>query len=192
VPYNVVFIEKDEEGRAVGENVFLSALPANPKVFALFYPGSTESKDTERRLRALGERAGDNLWVNLGLLRDPDYQQAARQFRISRLPVVVVTATSPLASTPEGDTAFVRLDSDALFAKPDDLQRTVETVFNLFLSGRLKQAIVTGWIRQEGARLAVAAERVWSVLQPVVHWLAKRDVAVEFSGVKIEVKESGG
>jgi hypothetical protein len=77
-------------------------------------------------LRALGQKTGDNLFVNIGTLADPDYEHAVERYNIKQLPVVVVTAVAPLAATPQGDTTFVRLDGEALFAKPEELVKTVE------------------------------------------------------------------
>lgn len=191
--YDIVFVEKPEPGRARGvDSVFLSDLPTNPKVFAFLYRGAADTSEVEGALRALGERTGDNLFVNIGSQADPDYDKAEKCFRISRWPVIVVTAISPLAATPEGDNAFVRLDSRSLFDKPEELVRTVEQLFNLFLGGNIARAVVTEWIAGGQAALRAAAERVWSVVRPVITWLSERDFAFEAAGVKIEVKESGG
>jgi hypothetical protein len=190
--YNIVFVEKTAPGRAVGDSVFLSNLPTNPKVFAFFYRGSGDTSEVEKALRALGQRTGDNLFVNIGSQADSDYDKAEKCFGIRGWPVIVVTAISPLAATPEGDNAFVRLDNKSLFAKPEELVRTVEELFNLFLGGNIGQAIVTKWTQEGKAALLAAAERVWSVVQPVIIWLGKRDFAFEYAGAKIEVKEAGG
>ncbi len=105
--YDIIFVEKQDAPvrnvlkRGVGENVFLSSLPTNPKVFAFFFPGSLDTGDLEKRLRSLGERTGDNLFVNMASLADPDYDRAQKRFRIGALPTVVVTAISPLAVTPD-------------------------------------------------------------------------------------------
>jgi len=128
--YDIVFVEKEIPGRAVGDNLFLSSLPTAPKVFVLFYPGSADTKEVEQRLRKLGQQTGDNLFVNFGSLADPDYEKADKLFGITRWPVIIVTAISPLAATPEGDNAFVRLDSRALFANPEQVVRTVEELFD--------------------------------------------------------------
>jgi hypothetical protein len=193
--YDLVFVEKPDPGgradKAVGDSVFLANLPANPKVFAFFYQGSTGAKAVEEGLRALGHKTGDNLFVNIGSQADPDYDKAEKRFRITGWPVVVVTAVSPLAATPDGDSAFVRLDSKALFAKPEELVRVVEELFNLFLGGEISRAVRTGWTQQGKAALVAAGERIWSVVQPVINWIARRDFTVEFADVKIEVKESG-
>jgi hypothetical protein len=189
--YDIVFVEKPEPGRAVGDSVFLSNLPTNPKIFAFFYRGAADTSEVEKQLRALGQRTGDNLFVNIASQADPDYDKAEKRFGIRRWPVIVVTAISPLAATPEGDNAFVRLDNKPLFAKPEELVRTVEELFNLFVGGQIGHAIVTGWTQQGKASLLAAAERVWSVVQPVIKWLGKRDFAFEFAGAKIEVKQGG-
>jgi hypothetical protein len=167
-------------------------LPTNPKVLAFFYRGSADTSEVERGLRALGQKTGDNLFVNIASQADPDYDKAEKCFRIKKWPVIVVTAISPLAATPEGDNGFVRLDSRSLFAKPEELLRTVEELFNLFLGGKIGQAAVTGWTNSGRTALLAAAERVWLVVKPVISWLSQRDFSFEYAGVKIEVKEGGG
>jgi hypothetical protein len=183
--YEIVFVEKPDSGRnpdrAVGENVFIANLPAKPKVFVFFYRGSAETGEVEKALRALGQKTGDNLFVNIASQADPDYDKAERRFSIGRWPVIIITAISPLAATPEGDNAFVRLDSRSLFAKPDELIRTVEELFNLFLGGKIGQAVTIGWTRQGKAALLMAGKRIWSVIQPAINWLSERDFAVEFA-----------
>jgi len=189
--YSIVF--EEEPGKAVGENVFLSNLPMSPKVLALFYPGAADTEEVEKELRALGQKTGGNLFVNIAeTLADPDYQLAAGSFRIKSLPVIVVTAVSPLAATPEGHTAFVRLDAKELFQQPQQLVRTVEQLFNLFLRGEIAQAVRKGWLQQIRAKIDAAADAIWAIIQPVIAWAAKKDIALEFLSAKIEVKESGG
>jgi hypothetical protein len=190
--YDIVFVDNPGPGRGVGESVFLSNLPTNPKVFVFFYRGAADVSEVEKGLRALGQKTGDNLFVNIASQADPDYDKAEKCFGIRRWPVIVVTAISPLAGTPEGDNAFVRLDSRLLFAKPEELVRTVEELFNLFLGGKIAQAVRVGWTSPGKSALLAAAERVWSVVKPVITWLAQRDFAFEYAGAKIEVKEAGG
>ena len=193
--YDILFVEKEDqpaagaEPRGVGD-VFLSKLPTSPKVFALFFDGSLDTEDVRERLRTLGEKTGDNFYVNVGTLSDPDYQAAARRFNLGPLPAIVVTAISPLAATPEGENAYVRLDSRPLFAKPEQLASTVEELFNLFLAQKISQAVRVGWTQQGKAGLIAAAERVWSVIEPVITWLSKKDLTFEVAPVKIEVRES--
>jgi hypothetical protein len=191
--YDIVFVDKPLVGRAVGdESIFLANLPTNPKIFAFFYRGSADVGEVEKRLRALGQKTGPNLFVHFSSEADPDYDKAEKRFGITKWPVVVVTAISPLAATPDGDNLFVRLDNRSLFADPEKLVRTVEELFNLFLREKIGQAIRTGWLRSGQAAISQAAGRVWSVIKPVITWVAERDISVGFLGVKIEVKEAGG
>jgi hypothetical protein len=192
---DIVFVEEEGKGtaRAVGESVFLSRLPTSPKVFAFFYPGSSDTEEVQKELRALGQKTGGNLFVNIAkTLDDPDYQVAVGRFRIRGLPVIVVTAVSPLASTPEGQTAFVRLEGKELFKRPQQVVETVEQLFNLFLRDEIAQAVMAGWVQRGNARLVAAAEAIWAKIQGVIAWAAKKDISLEFLSAKIEVKERGG
>ena len=99
MPYDIVFVEPEDPSLAAGKDrgagsVFLSNLPASAKVFAFFYPSSVAMNDLVERLRSLGRGTGDNLFVNIGSLRDPDYPI------VGALPVIIITAISPLAATP--------------------------------------------------------------------------------------------
>jgi hypothetical protein len=125
----------------------------------------------------------------LALRADPDYDKAERRFGIRKWPVIIVTAISPLAATPDGDNAFVRLDNRSLFERPEELVRTVEELLNLFLGGQIARAVATGWREGGKAALIAAAQRIWSVIKPVITWVAERDLTLEFLGVKIELKE---
>jgi hypothetical protein len=197
VPFDIVFVDDEEpeaatvKHRSVGESVFLYDLPKAPKVFVFFYQGSDDTQDVEDRLRALGRRTGDNLFVNLGSLADPAYEDAVERFGIRQLPVVIVTAVAAFAATPDGKTTFVRLDSSALFSKPAELVRTVEELFNLFLAGNVAQAVRSGWIAQGQATAVGVAARIWAIVQPVIAWISRRDLVIDVTSGKIEVKASG-
>jgi hypothetical protein len=198
--YDIVFVDDKlpavpgnrTKERAVGEAIFLASLPMSPKVFAFFYPGETDTEEVEKRLRALGKKTGDNLLVNFSTLVDPDYKRAVERFSVKALPVIIVTAVSPLAAIPNGETTFVRLDGKSLFARPDQLVRTVEELFNLFLGGKIAEAVMVAKIQRGKAAAARAADAVWAVIKPVIGWAAGRDWRVEFTPVRIEVKKSGG
>jgi hypothetical protein len=146
-----------------------------------------------KELRALGLKTGGNLFVNIAeTLADPSYQMAAERFRLKSLPVIVVTAVGPLAATPEGQTAFVRLDGKHLFQQPQQLVQTVEQLFNLFLRGDIAEAVRAGWVQQIKAKILAAADAIWAQIQSVITWAAKKDISLEFLSAKIEVKERGG
>jgi hypothetical protein len=201
--YNIVFVDSESlatsdgqrsvREKAVGDNIFLANLPTSPKVFAFFYPGSDDTSKVEERLRTLGQKTGDNLFINFGTLTDPDYDQAVECFGIGPLPVIVVTAVAPLAATPTGKTVFVRLDGKSLIERPDVLVRTVEELFNLFLAGKLLQAVMVGSAQQGKAAVAAAAGRVSALIQPVTEWAKDiQGFTLEIAGFKIDVRKSGG
>jgi len=195
--YNIVFIDQEASAdtlgndRNVGENVFLSDVPKDSKVFLFFYPGGLDTDDVERGLRDLGNRTGDNLFVNFGSLADPDYRSSVERFGIKLLPVIVMTAIAPLAETPTGETTFFRLDSVSLFERPADLLRTVEKLFNLFLDGKVTEAARSGQIAQGQAAAASLAGRIWRIIQPVITWLSRLEITIEAATGKIEVKAGG-
>jgi len=197
--YEIVFTEEDEDAlapdqsvkRGAGEHVFLSNLPKRAKVFVFYYQGSFDAEQVEDGLRELGQRSGDNLFVNIGSLVDPDYRRAVQRFEIGPLPAIVVTAISPLAATPNGKTAYVRLDSRALFADPARLVQTVEELFNLFLAGRVAAAITVAATRVSTSYFKSVVEQMWAVLQPAINWVASRDLTIALLGAKIEVKAAG-
>jgi hypothetical protein len=85
----------------------------------------------------------------------------------------------------------VRLDSSALFSKPAELVRTVEELFNLFLAGNVAQAVRSGWIAQGQATAVGVAARIWAIVQPVIAWISRRDLVIDVTSGKIEVKASG-
>jgi hypothetical protein len=161
------------------------------KFSCFFYPGDLDSHEIKERLRAFGNATGDNLFVNIGSLADRDYKSAVKRFGIQQLPVIIVTAVAPLAASPQGATAYVRLDAKALFSRPEELTKTVAELFNLFLGEKIIQAMVTGWSRESIATVAAATDRVWAVIHPVITWVAHKDIKLEFATAKIEVKESG-
>src|SRR4051794_21646768 len=103
--YKIVLVDEEDSSssdsaseRAVGERVLLANLPSKAEVFAFYYPGSSDTSDVESRLRSPGERSGYTLYVNMGSLVDRNYRRVAECFGIGRLPVIIVTAVSPLAA----------------------------------------------------------------------------------------------
>ena len=80
MPYQLVLREPEEgSSKAVGENIFLANLPANFPVYAFYYPAEMPDSDFEKLLRTLGERTGENLFVNIGRLNDPQFDKISSQ-----------------------------------------------------------------------------------------------------------------
>lgn len=139
--YQLVLSELiDEKTRKVGENVFFDNLPSHYEVFMLYYPGAMPNEDLESALRNLGNITGENLFVNIGRLNDPNYKKIANKFDIRNLPVIIVTAIADLASPPkEFSTAFVKIDKKRLLNSPD-LIDCLQRLFNLFIQGKISAA----------------------------------------------------
>ncbi|KAF5428645.1 hypothetical protein C5S39_10980, partial [Candidatus Methanophagaceae archaeon] len=93
-------IDVEKGIKAVGENVFFDDLPSDCKVFALYYPAAVPNEDLENALRNLGNITGKNLFVNIGRLDDPNYDEIVDKFKIRNSPVIIVTAIDKLASPP--------------------------------------------------------------------------------------------
>jgi hypothetical protein len=143
VVFKLVLSEFNEEKRKeIGENVFLDNLPLESEVYLLYYSGAMPDKELENRLRALGESAGNNLFVNIGRLNDPSFRKIANKFDIKDFPVIIITANSRLASHPvEFETAYVKLDSKKLLKNPDLAIDCVQKLFLLFIQGEISEAL---------------------------------------------------
>ena len=78
--YDLVLTEREADGlRAVGDNILFASLPAEYPVYAFYYPSETHDPEFEKKLRSLGERAGNNLFINIGRLDDPQLSKHLKQ-----------------------------------------------------------------------------------------------------------------
>lgn len=192
--YQLVLTEKPRaEAKDVGDNVFLDNIPPSYKVYLFYYAGAMGNELLEEDLRKLGENTGQNLFVNIGKLNDPKYDEIASRFEIETFPVVVITAVSDLASlTNEYLSAYARLDSKRLL---DSSQRTVQCaqeIFNLFLEGKVAQALANAKSRQRTELLKWLGSLVTGVLKPVLKFIDERDISFSVAEGKFELKRSGG
>jgi len=188
--YRLVLSEPtDETTKDVGENVLLANLSFDYKVYLFYYPGALPNEDLEKKLRALGAASGKNLFVNIGKLDDPDYDKIAARFGIRNLPVVVVTGVAALASPPsEPATLYVKLDSKALLNSPDSTIQCVETLFNLFMAGKVVEAAKQS---KRDQLLAVVKEVILTPLKGIVSFISERDIVVSVMKGTLELKKSG-
>ena len=176
----------------VGENVFLDNLSAEYRVFLFYYPAEMPNPALENRLRKLGESAGKNLFVNMGTFADPNYAKIVKRFGIERHPVIVMTAAHDLAG-PSDDfaTTYVRLDSKHLLGSPDRTADCLQQLFDLFIQGRVADAIRKGkWTERKGLAAAVGNVFVQS-LKVVGDFILSRDITVSVMEGKFELKRSG-
>ena len=191
MPYQLILQEAEEEAtKAVGENIFLANLPAEFPVYALYYPAEMPDYDFENLLRTLGGRTGDNLFVNIGRLDDPQFDRIVRKFEITTLPALVLTAVADLAA-PDDEfmNAYVRLDG-RLIAKPDRAIKFVEDLYLMFLQGEIAQAIKRT-SRNTKTELARAVGRhIIAALGKVGNFVAERDWSVSILQGRFEIKKS--
>jgi len=178
--------------KALGEHVLFENLPAAYRVYAFYYPGSARTEETEKVLRELGESTGPNLFVNIGMINDRQWDRIASRFQIRRLPAVVVTADPSLASCEgENSTAYARLDDERLLPSGERTGRCVFELYNLFIQGKVAEAVSQAKSMQRAEKLRALGEFFRSALKPVGAWLAGIDqLTFSFAEVKIELKRS--
>jgi len=192
--YRLVLTEPAANGtKDCGENVFFANLPHDYKVYALYYGGAKVDDNLEDGLRELGARTGKNLFVNIGGKNDPEYGEVARRFEIKQCPVIIVTAMAGLASPPgEYFTAYARLDGKNLLNSSDRTVECVEELFELFIRGKVAEAIAHAKWEQRAEALKALGNLVASDLRSIGNFIATRDITLGAGELKLELKRSGG
>jgi hypothetical protein len=191
--YQLILAEPPGETKDVGENVFFADLPAEYKVYAFYYGGAMGNETLEARLRALGGTTGNNLFVNIGRLDDPKFDEIQKRFEIRKLPVIIVTAIDDLAS-PAGEyvTAFARLDSKSLLDAPDRTIECVQELFNLFLQGKVREAMTHAKWQQRKELLKGLTSFFAGPLKSLKDFMFERDISISVLQGKFELKKHGG
>ena len=129
--------------KAIGENVFLDNLWSAYKVFIFYYPGAMPNEGLEEGLRRLGMVTGENLFVNIGRLDDPKFDEIARKFGVEGLPVIIVTGVDGIASLKDANdlsTTYVKLDNKDLLKDIRSSVECVQKLFILFIRGTISEA----------------------------------------------------
>src|SRR5215468_10824689 len=116
MPFELVAATSETGGtRDAGDNILLSDLSAEYKVYCFYYPPPVPDQDFENKLRDLGSVTGKNLLINIGRFNDPQFDRIVELFGIKKYPVIVMTAIEALASSQDEPlTAFARIDSEHL------------------------------------------------------------------------------
>ena len=193
MPYKLTLSKPVEKGtKDVGENVFFDDLSPDYRVFMFYYPGAMPNQGLEAGLRNLGQISGANLFVNIGRFDDPNYDKIVATFKIKKTPVVIVTAVDPLASAPGiFSTAYVRVDNKNLFASPERLLECLQTLFHLFIAGKVSEAMR----EYKKDALSLFASRFIEILkhgfQGIWQFIDKRDISFSWIEGKLELKRSG-
>ena len=148
--------------------------------------------DFEKSLRTLGERTGENLFVNIGRLNDPQFDKLVRKFEITSFPALVMTAVADLAAAPDDElmSAYVRLDGRVM-AKPDRAIKLVEELYLLFLRKDIAQAIKKASRKSKIELARTIGKHILAMLAKVGTYLAERDFSVSILQGRFEVKKSG-
>jgi len=192
--YKLIFKEPLVESvitRAFGEDVFLADLPAEYKVYVFYYAGAMGNETLEARLRTLGEITGKNLFVNLGRnLKDPLYGKIRKRFEIKKFPVIIVTAIDALAS-PAGEhlTAFARLDNKSLLGSPDRTIECVQELFNLFLEGKVSEAMSHAKWQERKESLNGLTGFFTGALKSLKDFIFERDISISVVTGTFELKK---
>ena len=192
--YKLVFVERPTESQKdFGENVYLDELPADYKVYAFYYAGTMSNEPLEEKLRELGDITGKNLFVNIGKLSDKRYDEIVARFGVKEYPVIIVTAVDSLA-TPAGEylSAYVRLDSKHLLDSPDRTIECVRELFNLFLQGKVAEAVSHAKWEQRAAVVVRLGHFFTGALKGLRDFIAARDISVSILEGKFELKRRGG
>jgi hypothetical protein len=170
----------------VGENVFFDNLSSDYKVFIFYYAGAMPDKNLESALRNLGNIAGKNLFVNIGLINDDKYPTIGRLFDIKPLPVIIVTAIDKLASAPtEFSTAYVKIEDKRLLNSTNLAIDCVQTVFNLFIQEKISEAM--SQVKRHKREALIS-----NLLKGMREFLDKRDIIFGIGEFRLELKRSGG
>ncbi len=176
----------------IGDNVYLSDLRDEYKVFAFYYPSAMRNEELEASLRRLGELTGKNLFVNIGKLDDPSFGKVVKTFEIDQFPVVVMTATSDLAGT-DGRclTAFVRIDQRHLVNDPPRLVTLLEELCGLFIRGEIAAAIGKAKKKQRLEIARAVAAAIGDALKRLGGFVADRDLKISLVEGSFELTRSG-
>jgi hypothetical protein len=187
-------VDGPKGGAAKGvSRVFFSNLPEDYKVFLLYYRAGMGDRDLEDKLEDLGKNAGKNLLVNLGSAKDPSYNLIVSRFEIKKFPVIIMTAVPDLASPGDEDlTTYAKLDSEQLLSSPEKTVECAEKLFNLFIQGKVAEAISKAKWTQRAELAGAVGHVLLNALKAVGGFIASRDLSVSVLEGKFEIKRSGG
>ena len=173
--------------------MFLDDLPAEYKVYLFYYGGAMTDQVLEGRPRELGKITDNNLFVDIGTLGDARHGEIVARFGIKQYPVIIVTAIDALAS-PAGEyfTTCARLDSKRLLQSPGRTIDCVQELFNLFVQGKVSEAISHAKWQQRTELLLQLGQFFKGALKGLRDFVAETDISISFAEVKLELKRSGG
>jgi hypothetical protein len=199
LPYNLSLVKDPRKytEKDVGENVFLRNIRKDCKVYLFYYPETIPNQTLEERLRHLGKRLGKNLFVNIGMGDDPDFDKIASAFEINAFPAVVITALDELASVQRNgktSTVYIRkhvtLDDKHLTDSLDLTVKSIEEIYLLFMRGEIKKAMQEAANAKKNAFIAHLKKIVGDVLGKLGKFLWEKDISISVLEGKFELKSS--
>lgn len=180
------FPEPQKGTKAVFENVLFNDLPSNYAVYLFCYPGTDMNESLRKKLTDLGNIGGEVLFVNFATKLDRNYITMRNLFDISTWPTIIMTGIEKLASPPmDSCTAYVKIDDKHLLDSPELAVECVEKVFNIFLDGKISEAIKVQNRAARNARLNDVLNKAWT---GVKQW----EISFSFVEGRLSVKPAAG
>lgn len=175
------------------ENIVFRDLPKYYKVFILYYSPRNRNLELENELKSLGFREGTNLLVNVGFKSDPDYSIIASKFGIETRPAIIVTGIDQIASSENTfSTAYARIDKEYLFKDSKKIVDIVDTLYNMFISGKISEAIKYAQKQERNTILIRIKDTIYKAFEKLAKFLENRDIIFEVASCKIELRRSEG
>jgi hypothetical protein len=172
--------------KEVGDNIFFNDLPHDFKVYLICYAGTKMNEELKSRLVSFGEMTGKNLLVNMSKLNDINYDKVRTRYDIISFPTIIITALSEIASPPEEcSTAYIRIDNQKLLNSPDLAMDCIEKIFNLFIGGKISEAM--GEFKSEMRKLRITGF-LKDALQNLKGFGKDWTISFGFLGARIELK----
>jgi hypothetical protein len=182
--------EDDKTGEKAIGDVFYDNLPSDCEVYLFYYGGATPNEELTNRLKNFGNITGKNLFVNIGKLSDPNYRKVVNTFNIRTFPVIIMTATAKFASPPANfSTTYLKIETKRLLNSPDLAISCVEKLFNLFIEGKISEAIKE---KNRDELVARLKGTISDGLKEMREFLDERDINFSFIEGKLELKKSDG
>ena len=183
---------KLEGERDFSESMLLQDISEKYKVFLLYYPAVARNFELEDKLKELGESSGKNLLVNIGSIGDDDYNVANALFDIEKTPVIVMSAVSEFAhSSEENTTAYIKFDDERLLNNTDLTIKAVDNMFNLFLSGKIREAILETKSHEKKAKINFITNRIIEGLKGVYDVIKGFEITISLLDGQFEISHSG-
>ncbi len=128
-------------------------VPPDCDVYAFYVPGMLKFEDLEKALLDYGKDAGKTIFVGKWAKDSPIYKGVINAFEIKGGPVVVVTAKSIFSANPQDKTeiAFAKIDNQNLFADLPRASNCITETINLYLQGKVKEAMINAKLDGYGA-----------------------------------------